>query len=153
MRLTTIITILSFILLSSCTGIKSLKFSKKAPPSKTAVVYKKPKRQVTTSNASIIGKLAGSVIANQGGLALDSNDKEYMTSTSQTALENASTGQTMRWKNPDSGNYGSTKVITNATAEGQKVCRKYMQTITVEGKTFQFSAKACRQIGSSWLNS
>ena len=66
------------------------------------------------------------------------------------AIENARTGETSTWKNPDSGHSGSiTPTNTFQNANGQ-YCREYQQTINVGGQKEQGYGTACRQPDGSW---
>jgi surface antigen len=135
------------IFLSSCLGQnfanKKTIAHKIYIPSKYSKHDNKPK--------SMGGKLAGLSIINSADIQLDKHDKEYITRSSQSALNNAKAGETTQWRNPDSGSHGSFKVMTDINAEGKVECRKYNQTVCVNGKTKQLSGKACRTPGGSWL--
>lgn len=99
--------------------------------------------------AIALGTLAGAALGNSLGSSLDKADKQYMTNTSQNTLESVPTGQTVAWKNPDSGNSGSitpTKTFQN----NGKYCREYTQTVKVAGKIQQAYGQACRQADGSW---
>lgn len=99
--------------------------------------------------ATIIGTLVGAGIGNQIGASLDRADQAYYNQTSQRALETASTGQTLQWQNPDSGNYGTITPVKTYQEAGT-YCREYNQKIVVGGKTQQGYGKACRQPDGSW---
>jgi surface antigen len=94
----------------------------------------------------LIGGLLGGAIGNH----LDQRDKELAARNAQNTFENAKTGQTSTWKNPDSGNSGEiTPTKTYQNASGQ-YCREYQQTITVGGEKQQGYGTACRQPDGSW---
>jgi surface antigen len=100
--------------------------------------------------AIAIGALAGAALGNSIGASLDRVDKQYMMTTSQQTLESARDGQTMQWRNPNSGNSGTitpTNVIQ--TSDG-RYCREYTQTVNVAGKNQQAYGKACRQQDGTW---
>lgn len=103
-------------------------------------------RLVATGAGALLGGLLGSSI----GRSLDEADAAYYAQTTQQALETAPSGQSMPWKNPDSGNYGY--VVPAApyqTADGT-YCREFSQTIVVGGKKQQGYGRACRQPDGSW---
>lgn len=103
-------------------------------------------RLVTTA----IGALLGAGIGNSVGASLDRADIQYYSHTSQKAFENAQAGQSLPWKNPQSGNSGSiTPSAPFKNSEGQ-YCREFNQKITVGGKTETGYGTACRQADGSW---
>ena len=59
-------------------------------------------------------------------------------------------GQTIRWNNPDSGNYGTITPTRSGTDNGGRVCREYSQTIYVGGKQQSGYGTACQQSDGSW---
>jgi surface antigen len=94
----------------------------------------------------LIGGLLGGAIGNH----LDQRDKQLAAQNAQNTFENARTGQTSTWQNPDSGNSGTiTPTHTFQNATGQ-YCREYQQTIKVGGETQQGYGTACRQADGSW---
>ncbi len=100
--------------------------------------------------ATIGGSLLGAYLGNQIGASLDRADMAYYNQTSQRALETGQSGQSLPWKNPQSGNSGTiTPSNYYQTASGQ-YCREYQQTITVGGKTQQGHGTACREPDGSW---
>lgn len=96
------------------------------------------------------GTLLGALVGSEVGKSLDRADRTYMAQTTQQTLETAPSGQTMNWRNPDNGNYGT--VVPQAAyqnASGQ-YCREYQQTVTVGGQTERAFGTACRQPDGSW---
>lgn len=100
--------------------------------------------------ATIGGALLGGLIGNSVGKSLDNADLAAYNATSQKALETAQPGQTLPWKNAQSGNSGTvTPSNYYQNAQGQ-YCREYSQTITVGGKQQSGFGKACRQPDGTW---
>lgn len=95
------------------------------------------------------GTLLGAALGNSIGASLDRADMAYYNKTSQKTLETATTGTTVAWKNPDSGNSG-TITPTRTFEQNSTYCREYQQTITVGGKTESGYGTACRQPDGSW---
>lgn len=96
------------------------------------------------------GTLLGAGLGKSIGRSLDRADLNQYHQTSQYSLENAKTGTTSSWVNPDSGNSGSiTPTKTFQNAQGRN-CREYTQTITIGGKNEQAYGTACRQPDGSW---
>lgn len=99
-----------------------------------------------TGAGVLLGALAGSEI----GSSLDKADQTYAQQANQRAYTSP-VGQTIRWNNPDSGNYGTiTPTRTGTDTNTGRVCREYQQTIVVGGKTQSGYGQACQQSDGSW---
>ncbi|MBZ0091025.1 MAG: glycine zipper 2TM domain-containing protein [Sulfuricellaceae bacterium] len=95
--------------------------------------------------AMVVGALAGAFIGGSIGKSMDDTDRLKMSS----ALENAPTGRTTSWHNPDSGNtYRVTPTRTYESAEGP--CRTFTTDAVIDGRSEQVAGKACRQPNGSW---
>jgi surface antigen len=95
---------------------------------------------------TILGGLLGGAI----GERLDAADRQRANAAAAQALEAVPSGQSVTWRNPDSGNAGTvTPVRTYQTATGQ-YCREYTQTINVGGERHQSYGTACRQPDGTW---
>lgn len=95
------------------------------------------------------GTLLGAFIGSEVGKSLDRADQQYMAQTTQRTLENAPSGQTNSWRNPDSGNAGTVTARPAYSQNGQ-TCREFTQTVTVGGKKEEAYGTACRQADGSW---
>jgi surface antigen len=96
------------------------------------------------------GAILGGLIGGAIGDRLDAADRAKAGVAASQALESIPTGQSVAWRNPDSGNSGVvTPMRTYQTATGQ-YCREYTQTITVGGERQQSYGTACRQPDGSW---
>src|SRR5919109_5238113 len=96
------------------------------------------------------GVILGGLIGGALGDRLDAADREKARVAASQALESVPSGQSVAWRNPDSGNSGVvTPIRTYQTATGQ-YCREYTQTITVGGERHQSYGTACRQPDGSW---
>jgi surface antigen len=96
--------------------------------------------------ASVIG---GLLVGGLVGNLLDDRDKRLQAEAAARALETAPTGQSVAWKNPDSGHSGTvTPTKTYQTASGY--CRDYQATVEIEEKQERASGKACRQPDGRW---
>jgi surface antigen len=94
----------------------------------------------------ILGGLIGGVIGDR----LDAADRQAAQQAAVRALETAPSGRRVAWHNPDSGHAGTvTPTRTYQTAPGQ-YCRKYQQTISIDGQQHRASGTACRQPDGSW---
>ena len=95
---------------------------------------------------TILGGLIGGAVGNR----MDAADRERANTAASQALESMPSGQSVAWRNPDSGNTGAvTPVRTYQTSSGQ-YCREYTQTITVGGERHQSYGTACRQADGTW---
>lgn len=100
--------------------------------------------------AGAAGALVGMIAGNQIGKAMDENDKRIAELASQKALETAPSGNSVEWKNPDSGHSGNiTPTQTFKNHEG-KYCREYTEIINIDGQDEQAYGKACRQPDGHW---
>ncbi len=96
------------------------------------------------------GVLLGGLLGSEVGKSLDQADKLYAERNAQGSLENAPSGQSSNWVNPDSGHSGSfTPTQTYTAAEGQP-CREYHSTVTIDGQTEEVYGTACREPDGSW---
>jgi surface antigen len=97
--------------------------------------------------AIILGTLAGSMIGRHIGESMDDSDRMY---TAQT-LNDAKTGQSTTWVNPDNGNeYTVTPTRTFEQTEGP--CREFRLDANVGGQNDQeVYGTACLQADGSWL--
>lgn len=102
------------------------------------------------TTAIIAGTLLGAALGNQVGASLDRADMIMYQDTSQRALETGQPGQTLPWKNPQTGNYGSVTPKAYYQNSGGEYCREYTQTIVVGGKKQDGYGTACRQPDGTW---
>lgn len=100
--------------------------------------------------AIAIGTLLGAGVGRELGASLDRADMAYYNKTQQTALETAPAGQSLPWRNPESGNSGSFTPSGYYTNDSGQYCREYSQTIQVGGKSEQAYGTACRQPDGNW---
>ncbi len=98
-----------------------------------------------TGAGVLLGALAGSEI----GSSLDKADQMYAQQANQRAYS-APVGETIRWNNPESGNYGTVTPTRSGVDNGGRVCREYSQTIYVGGKQQSGYGTACQQSDGSW---
>lgn len=95
------------------------------------------------------GVLLGAVLGGEIGKSLDKADKAYMGQTTYNALESGRSGQSVEWRNPDSGHYG-TVTPQSAYQQNNSQCREYTQTVYIDGRSQQAHGTACRQADGSW---
>lgn len=100
--------------------------------------------------ATIGGALLGGLIGNSIGKSLDNADLAAYNATSQRAMETAQPGQTLPWKNAQTGNSGTVTPLNYYQNPQGQYCREYNQTIVVGGQKQNGYGKACRQPDGSW---
>ncbi len=96
------------------------------------------------------GTLLGAFVGREIGSSLDEADQTAASRSAQNAFETGRTGQTVAWRNPDSGNEGTITPVRTYEASPGSYCREYQQTVTVGGKTEEAYGTACRQPDGSW---
>ena len=99
---------------------------------------------------TIAGTLLGAAVGSSIGSSLDNADLAAYNQTSQRALNNGQNGQTLPWKNPQTGNSGTVTPTNYYQNDAGEYCREYTQTITVGGKKQEGHGTACRQPDGSW---
>ena len=102
-------------------------------------------RLVATGAGTLIGLMLGSEI----GKSLDRADVAYANQATQRAYT-APVGETIRWSNPESGNYGTVTPLRSGTTSSGYTCREYQQTIYVGGRQETAVGQACQQPDGSW---
>ena len=100
--------------------------------------------------ATIAGTLLGGAIGNSIGGSLDAADRAAYNSTSQQALNDVNPGQTLPWKNQQTGNYGSVTPLKPYQNPNGQYCREFDQTIVVGGKKQSGHGTACREPDGTW---
>lgn len=100
--------------------------------------------------AIIGGSLLGGMLGNSIGASLDNADRAAYNAASQRAMETAQPGQTLPWRNPNSGNSGTITPSNYYQNSSGQYCREYSQTITVGGQKQNGYGKACRQPDGTW---
>lgn len=99
--------------------------------------------------ATGVGVFLGGLIGNQIGKSLDRADR-LAADKAYSRAQAAPVGETISWKNPDSGNSGTYTPVREGTSSSGSYCREFQQTVTVGGKTEQAYGTACRQPDGSW---
>ena len=95
------------------------------------------------------GVLLGGLLGSEIGSSLDRADQAYAQQANQRAYT-APVGETIRWNNPDSGNYGTITPVRDGRTQSGGYCREYLQTIYVGGKQQSGYGTACQQPDGSW---
>ncbi|WP_448207059.1 RT0821/Lpp0805 family surface protein [Azospirillum sp. sgz302134] len=96
-----------------------------------------------------VGTLLGAALGNAAGKSLDRADQAYAQQAVGQAYA-APTGSTIRWNNPQSGNWGTYTPTRDGTGPSGELCREYQTTISIGGQLQQGVGTACRQADGSW---
>jgi|GEM_PF-1177037 len=97
--------------------------------------------------AIIGGGLLGGILGHEIGSSLDQADRAEYDRASQNAME---TGKTRKWKNADTGHYGTISPRKSYVDDQGSKCRKYTQTIVIDGTRHTGHGIACREEDGSW---
>lgn len=96
--------------------------------------------------ATIAGTIIGALVGGNIGRSMDQVDQSCI----GQALEQAPTGQSVGWRNPDQGGqYQVTPTRTYETSAG-RYCREYQIKIIIGGKVENAYGTACRQPDGTW---
>ena len=95
------------------------------------------------------GVLIGALIGSEIGYSMDELDRMKANRAITTSYR-APLGETVRWNNPDSGNYGTVIPTRDGTSSRGNYCREFQQSVTIGGRTEQAYGVACRQPDGSW---
>jgi surface antigen len=96
------------------------------------------------------GMIAGGLIGGAIGNRMDAADRREANRATYSALESAPSGTTTSWRNPDSGNSGTTTPTRTYRLQSGEYCREYEQTVTIGDETQAAYGTACRQPDGKW---
>ncbi len=99
--------------------------------------------------ATVLGAFIGGAIGQSIGEQLDEADKIMASGAYTKALERTPSNESVVWKNPDSGNYGSFTPVRTYQANN-RYCREYNQEVVIGGVKQEAYGTACRQPDGSW---
>lgn len=100
--------------------------------------------------AIIIGGVLGAIAGSEIGRVMDENDRLRAEQATQEALEFYPSGDAVSWDNPDSGYSGSTVPQPAFRSDTGETCRRYTQTIEIDGQLERAEGVACRQPNGYW---
>ncbi len=96
--------------------------------------------------AIVGGAIIGAVIGGEVGKSMQKSDQNQ----ASHVLENVPTGQTVTWRNPDTGrDYEMTPTKTYRTSSNLP-CREYSTWVFVDGFEEQVTGRACRTPDGRW---
>lgn len=95
------------------------------------------------------GVLIGTLIGSEIGRSMDDVDR-LRTNEAIRVAHQAEIGETIRWNNTQSGNFGTVTVLRDGVTSSGRYCREYRQTITIDGRRAVGTGIACRQPDGTW---
>ncbi|MDP6342185.1 MAG: RT0821/Lpp0805 family surface protein [Alphaproteobacteria bacterium] len=99
--------------------------------------------------AVAVGTMLGGLLGNEIGKSLDRADRQAMAGAQQRAMV-APVGDTISWRNPESGHHGAVRTTREGTSSNGMYCREYQQTVVVGGESQEAYGTACRQPDGQW---
>lgn len=96
-----------------------------------------------------LGTLIGAALGNAAGRSLDRADHSYAQQAAGQAYA-APTGSTIRWNNPQSGNWGSFTPTRDGVGPSGEHCREFQTSLAISGRIEQGYGTACRQPDGTW---
>jgi surface antigen len=101
--------------------------------------------------ATTAGVLGGMLLGGYAGRSIDKvNCAEAMQARQRALAASNPVGQTIQWRDPQSGAYGSFTPTRDGRAPDGAPCREYRQEITIDGQLKQGVGTACQQPDGSW---
>lgn len=98
---------------------------------------------------TIVGAVIGGIIGSEIGRSMDRTDRLLAQQAELDALERGTSGQPVRWRNPDNGRYGD--VVPMAPyRRGPEDCRDYTHTVYIDGRPQVMRGTACRNPDGTW---
>jgi surface antigen len=95
------------------------------------------------------GTLIGALVGSEIGKSLDRADRAALQQANNKARE-APVGETITWKNPETGHHGSVTPVREGENESGRYCREFRQKIIVDGREQTGYGTACQQPDGSW---
>lgn len=95
------------------------------------------------------GALLGGFLGREIAQRLEPSDQSRAESAFTEASE-APVGETVSWRNPDTGNRGTVTPVDETRTEDGRLCREYETTIYVEGQYEEATGTACRRSDGTW---
>lgn len=99
--------------------------------------------------ATAVGVVAGGIIGSEIGRRMDEHDRRQAMEAEYRALEYGNDDQPTRWRNANSGHYGSVTPGRRYRYEDYD-CREYAHTVYIDGRPETMRGKACRQPDGTW---
>jgi surface antigen len=96
-----------------------------------------------------VGTVIGGFFGNMFGQKLDSNDHAKAEQAFTEATQ-APIGETVYWRNDDSGNWGSYRPVRDGEISSGEYCREFITTGDVGGVRERVYGTACKHTNGTW---
>lgn len=83
--------------------------------------------------------------------ARQAEDQRMLTVAIEQALEHTASGQTVEWRNPDSGAYGQVVPVRTYRSKSNHWCREYLASKVIDDMEQKTRAIACRAADGNWV--
>ncbi len=97
-----------------------------------------------SGKGAVIGALLGGVVGRMIGQYMDEADRKRLAET----IESTPRGQTVAWRNEDTGRDFAVTPTSDFYADAGKTCRRFDQVVYVDGRREVMEGVACRRAGS-----
>jgi len=98
----------------------------------------------------LAGTLIGGLLGGYIGDRLDESDKDEAGAAANEAITTKSEGEEAAWTNPETGNSGSTKIDDIYRKADGTLCKRFTETVEVDGETHKAEGAACEQPDGTW---
>jgi surface antigen len=109
----------------------------------------------TAPTGTIKGASDANIVRLQGQPSLspqmDAEDARRSQSALALALDPAGNGVPVGWDNPQSGNKGSFRSVSEFYLEGNQLCRRFVADFTTDSQASGYDGSACRAGPQSWV--
>lgn len=100
--------------------------------------------------ATAAGALLGALVGSEVGRSMDELDR-MKAERAYTRATTAPVGETISWRNPDTGNYGTVTPVREGTQTASgRYCREFEQTVVIGGRHEQAYGVACQRPDGTW---
>jgi len=107
---------------------------------------------------AVVGSLAGYLAGEyrlrnelEAIAAHQAEDQRMLTAAIEQALEHKASGQTVEWRNPDSGAYGQVVPVRTYRSKSNHWCREYLASKVANDIEQKTRAIACRAGNGDWV--
>lgn len=100
--------------------------------------------------ATAAGAVLGGLLGSEIGRSMDELD-QMKAERAYTRATTAPVGETISWRNPDSGNYGTVTPVREGTQTASgRYCREFQQTVVIGGQREEAYGVACQRPDGTW---
>lgn len=113
-----------------------------------------PHRAAPAAAAALLAALClgGCASDGAGPRGLDATDLPLIAEATRDTLEKNKVGESANWSNSATGNVGTITPTRTLASQGERPCREFQQTATIEGRTRFAYDTACRNADGGWYS-